>query len=105
MIFDLQVHTLPLVLCEDIRADSSGLLHLQLRRVLQSSLQRCGCQSASAGMQTATDPMAFEGFGDVFSSSKSDHAEILRGNYETEGPVRGFRKSVEHLREESVSRK
>lgn len=92
------------MLHEDIRTDSSGLSHLQLRRILQPSLQRRGRPSASARMQVASDPVALEGFGDVFSSSKGDHAEILRGNYEAEGPVCGFRKRVEHLREESVSR-
>lgn len=101
---DFQAHALPLVLRENIRADSNGLLHLQLHRVLQSSLQRRGRPSASAGMQAAADLVAFEGFGDMFSSFKGDHAEILRGNYEAEKTARGFRKRVEHLCEESVSR-
>lgn len=104
MMIDFQTHALSLVLREDIRADSSGLLHLQLHRLLQSSLQRRRRPSASAGMQAAADPVAFEGFGDVLSSFKGDHAEILRGNYEAEKTARGFWKRVEHLREEFVSR-
>jgi len=90
------------MLREDIRAGS--LSHLQLHRILQSSLQRRGRPSASAGMQAAADPVAFEDFGDVFSSFKGDHTEILGRNYEAEGTARGFRKRIEHLREESVSR-
>lgn len=99
---NFQAHTLSLVLREDIRAGS--LSHLQLHRVLQSTLQRRRQPGASSGMQAAADPVAFEGFGHVFSSFKGNHAKILGGSYEAEGTACGFRKRIEHLREASISR-
>jgi len=65
------------MLREDTRADSCGLSHLQLRRVLQSSLQRCGCPSASTRVQAAADPVALESFGNMLLGITGDHAETL----------------------------
>jgi len=82
-----KAHALPPMLHEDIRANTGGLSHLQLRRVLQSPLQRCGCSGAFAGVQIVTGPVVLESFGHVFPGPKGDHTETFRRSYEAEGTV------------------
>lgn len=80
MIFYVQAHALSLVFRKNIRADAGGLLCLQLRRILQSPLQRRRCSGASAGMQTTASSVALESICDVLPSLKGNHAETFRGN-------------------------
>lgn len=77
MYMTFKTHALPPVLREDIRADAGDLLLLQLCHVLQPPLQRCGCPSTLARMQTATSPVALESFSHVLPGSKGDYAEIF----------------------------
>lgn len=89
------------MLREDSRADSSGLSHLHVRRILQSSLQRCGRPSASARVQAAADSVALESLSDLLLSVTGDHAETFRGSSEAEGMGQGF--CIEDLGGTSVS--
>lgn len=82
-----KAHTLPPVLREDIRANTGGLSHLQLRRLLQPPLQRCGRPSALAGVQIVTGLVVLESLDHVFPGPKGDHAETFRRSYEAEGTV------------------
>lgn len=99
-----EAHALPPVLREDIRANTGGLSHLQLHRVLQPPLQRRGCPSAFSRVQATAGPVALEYLGHVLPGPKDDHAETVRGSYETEGTPQESRKCVEDLCGESVSR-